>query len=651
MSPAIADARVLPREANSPIITIDDPGLRVCLSANLALLPGTPLRAADLGNVRSLLCDRADTIRDLSELEHAPNLVNLQVYWQNLGAVTLPANLTALESVDLYGNKMTSLVIPPTLTSLRRIEATGNQLSSLTIPETLVSLAYVDLTWNELTSFSPPETLTSLTTLFLDQNRITSLTLPDTLTRLQSVHATSNLLPNLVVPESLTELRSLELGSNRLTDFTVPSTATKLWRLGLAENRLSSLMVPAELVDLEILKLHENQLSNLSLPGSLVKLQYLNIATNQLTTVHVPDTLTALYYVELIENQLADLSGLAWASPGIVRAERQRLVLPAAEVGVPYRINVLDEAGKPVVVTAPTHVTASGSLLNYSQPGTYEVPFSGSRAGHYDGIIVQKALQTTPAPASGVFGDHTGDGIGDLFAVDGAGQLIFHRGSAKAPASEVGVVGTGWGSMTYLAQIDDLTGDRRSDLLARRGTDHSLWLYRSVGGGSVAAWKQMGSNWGGMDQIVPAGNLAGGSTQYVVARRASDGALFRYTVTANGLTDIKHIGKNWNGMTQILSVGDVSLDGRSDILAIRSDGMLWSYLGTSNGGIGPATRVGRGWEGFTRAFSAGDLSGDGVRDLVGQRKDGVVFIYENKHGYWGVPTAIMTAPADYQLMA
>ena len=205
--------------------------------------------------------------------------------------------------------------------------------------------------------------------------------------------------------------------------------------------------------------------------------------------------------------------------------------------------------------------------------------------------------------------------------------------------------------MTYLAQIDDITGDKRSDLLARRGTDQSLWVYRALGGGSVSGWKQMGRNWGGMDQIVPAGNLAGGTTQYVVARRAYDGALFRYTLTPNGLTDIKHIGQNWQGMRQILSVGDFNGDGRSDVLAIRHDGTLWSYLGTATGTIGSGKQVGQGWNGFTSAFTAGDLSGDKIRDLVGQRADGSVFTYANKRGSWGTARNILNGTQTHMRMA
>lgn len=252
---------------------------------------------------------------------------------------------------------------------------------------------------------------------------------------------------------------------------------------------------------------------------------------------------------------------------------------------------------------------------------------------------------------SGAMGDHTGDGVADLFGVNSAGELLLYRGSTTASAQLVGRVGTGWGTMTHISQIPDISGDRQSDLLARRGGDHSLWIYRGDGKGGLAAWRQAGQNWGGMDQIVPVRNLAGGTTQYVVARRASDGSLFRYTLTPTGLTNIKHIGTSWNGMRQIIGIGDTTGDGRADVLAIRGDGTLWSYAGTASGGIGGARQVGRGWNDFVRAFSPGDLSGDGRADLVGQRADGYVFAYANNAGSWSSPRQVMTGARGLRLMA
>ena len=254
-------------------------------------------------------------------------------------------------------------------------------------------------------------------------------------------------------------------------------------------------------------------------------------------------------------------------------------------------------------------------------------------------------------PITRVLGDHTGDRIADVYAVDGRGRLQFYAGSTTGQLRYMGQVGTGWAGMDYITQVADVDGDGRSDLLARRTSDNSLWLYRGTGNGYLKTWKQVGTHWGSMDMIVPVGSLTGGSTQYVVARRATDGALFRYVMTRDGLSQVAHVGNNWNGMDQLLSVGDFTGDGRSDLLAIRGDGTLWMYAGAAGANIASGKQVGRGWQGFVLAFSPGDLSADGRGDLVGKRGDGQVFTYQNNSGSWGTARQIMRGALAFTLMA
>ena len=425
--------------------------------------------------------------------------------------------------------------------------------------------------------------------------------------------------------------------------------------ISLQGNKLTgTLNVPAQLTKLQTLHVANDQLTALTLTSGLSQLDDVFATNNQLSTVTVAPNLSGLTHLNFANNRLANLGGLAFLpATTYVSAPTQTVTLPTAYRGVPYPVTMRDHRNQPVVITPQAGTTyTSGSLL-YSATGTGTHSFESQAAslawGQHSGTITQ---QVGASPATGALGDQSGDGVGDLFAVDATGQLRLYQGSTTASVVPAGVRGGGWNAMTYLSQIHDIDGDNRSDLLARRGSDQSLWVYRGLGGGHLTVWKQMGQNWGGMDQIVPVSNLGGGSAQYVVARRASDGALFRYTLTSNGLTNIKHVGQNWNGMKQILSVGDFTGDGRSDVLAIRcSDGTLWAYSGTSTAGIGSGRQVGHGWGTFIRAFSAGDLSGDARHDLVGQRNDGVVFTYPNQVGSWGPARQILTGTQTFLLMA
>ncbi|CAI9405849.1 FG-GAP repeat domain-containing protein [Aestuariimicrobium sp. T2.26MG-19.2B] len=244
--------------------------------------------------------------------------------------------------------------------------------------------------------------------------------------------------------------------------------------------------------------------------------------------------------------------------------------------------------------------------------------------------------------ATGRFGEHTGDSFADIYAADSDGFLSLFRTTS-----------TGLSRLaTYLVQIGDWSGDRRSDTLVRRA-DNSLWIYRSSASGGLYPWRKVGQNWGGMDKIVFAGKLSGSSTQYVVARQKSTGLLYRYQMSNTGLSSGVKIGSGWSGMRFFFSVGDFNGDGRGDIIGVRSsDGTMWFYAGRTNGTLAGGVQVGRGWGGFAHAFSPGDMSGDGRFDLVGVNSSGVLYGYKNNgRGGWSAATQLGTGFKGYTLLA
>lgn len=485
----------------------------------------------------------------------------------------------------------------------------------------------------------------------VDAATITNLSGIEHLVNLTSLMLPNNALSSVSLPSALSKLEFVDLTSNRLTSFNLPSTARDMYLVVVDDNQLNSLTVPQTLTSLRLFSAADNRLTSLSLPDSATHLEFLDLTGNQLTSIALPQTISSLSELYLDGNRFSSLESLPYVGHlDVFSATGQTVTLPDTRVGAGFPVDLTDRMYlPPATITGQQGVTVSDRQLLYTAAGTYRLAFS-TPDGVFSGTVVQRAVALPlvwDQSPSGKFGDHSGDGIGDLFAINEAGTLLFFTGSTTGSAVFHHEGNNTWGGVTYLTQIPDMTGDVESDLLARRGSDQSLVVYANGGYGSA---RVIGKNWGGMDQIVPVGNLAGGSTQYIVARRASDGALFRYTLTRNGLTGIKHIGQNWNGMKQLLSVGDFNRDGLSDLLAIRQDGTLWAYYGTATG-IGHARQVGRGWNNFVQAFSPGDLSGDGVRDLVGQRADGVVFTYANRGGSWGSARQIMTGTMTYRLMA
>ena len=233
------------------------------------------------------------------------------------------------------------------------------------------------------------------------------------------------------------------------------------------------------------------------------------------------------------------------------------------------------------------------------------------------------------APAAGA--DWSGDGKGDVLAVNANGGLIMYRGNGAGRfVSPYPRIGSGWGSFTALLATD-WSGDGRPDLLARK-SDGGLLMYRgnARGGFTTGTGETIGSGWGGFTALLAPGDFSGDGKKDILARQ-SDGSLLLYR--GNGDSGFigggVKIGSGWGGFTALLAPGDWNGDRKADVLARTSDGKLLLYRGNGAGGwvTGRAEQIGSGWQGFTALTSGGDFSGDGNADILARKSDGSLLLY------------------------
>ncbi|MFF8593011.1 FG-GAP-like repeat-containing protein [Streptomyces sp. NPDC015220] len=169
---------------------------------------------------------------------------------------------------------------------------------------------------------------------------------------------------------------------------------------------------------------------------------------------------------------------------------------------------------------------------------------SGDVQGNGRPTWVVPAATSSPGP------DLTGDGRPDLVARDNSGILWLYKGTGTAttPYATRTKIGGGWNTYNSLTSTGDLTGDGRSDLIAR---DNSgvLWLYKGTG-----------------------------------------------TATTPYATRTK-IGGGWNTYNALSGSGDLTGDGQPDLIARDNSGILWLYKGTGTATTPYATRtkIGGGW--------------------------------------------------------
>ncbi|MGJ6979858.1 FG-GAP-like repeat-containing protein [Aestuariimicrobium soli] len=433
--------------------------------------------------------------------------------------------------------------------------------------------------------------------------------------------------------------------------------ATNIEELDLAFGALSgALTLPQQWTRLRTLDLWSNALTSVTVPSTLTSLRMIDVSDNELTSFSLPTNLAQIEEIYLDNNSIGSLHQLSWLPREVlVSAYNQTVTLPAWTTGKAYPLVSRKRDGSNTTLTLPAGVTRTSSGLVYAKAGTFSLSFQGDDTNSFNTVFSGRFVQTVTAapttPTRRALGDHTGDGIADVYGADSAGNLLLYRGSTSGSFSLVGQRGTGWQTISYLTQVADMNGDGWSDLLARKRADNTLWVYTAGANGTITGSRQIGNGWGIMDQIIPAGNLAGGSTQYLLARETSTGYLYRYTFSNGALSNKTKIGYGWNTIRQFLSVGDFTGDGRSDVLGIDMAGQLWVYAGTTSGTLGTRRQVGYGWGTFTQAFSPGDVTGDGRPDLIGRSSAGVVYVYANRMGSWGTKRQVMYGTQSFLLLA
>ena len=278
------------------------------------------------------------------------------------------------------------------------------------------------------------------------------------------------------------------------------------------------------------------------------------------------------------------------------------------------------EAGQ--VVLVPTKPLPAGSHVK----ATIRVNAFNPDNTSSDTLNSTSEFSTAMGTIKGL-GDQTGDGIADVLAVAGNGDLLLYKGSLGGRLRNGWAVGRGWDSFRWMGRVPDVTGDGREDLVGVRSDGH-MYLYTGVGMGSFQNGRKVGQNWQGLRNLTVMGDMTGDGTPEVVGISANND-LLRYTLTSRGFTGQQKIGQNWGAIAHMTSVGSLNGDNRPDLVAVTRAGLLYRYDMGGAGNVVKTTQIGRGWTGWTAFYSPGDFNRDGLRDLIGRRGDGKLFLYQN----------------------
>ncbi|MFD4370738.1 FG-GAP repeat domain-containing protein [Streptomyces sp. NPDC058486] len=204
-------------------------------------------------------------------------------------------------------------------------------------------------------------------------------------------------------------------------------------------------------------------------------------------------------------------------------------------------------------------------------------------------------------------GGWAGADITLAYALDGntIPDLLFVYRGHLINTSNKRDIGGGWQVYNQLVGPGDLSGDGKSDLLAR---DKSgvLYLYQGNGAGTGFASRiRVGDGWSAYNQILGAGDYTGDGRADVLARDRS-GNLFLYRGTGSARAPFAgrlNLGGGWGSYTKLVAPGDISGDGRADLLAVNAAGDLYRYVGTgTNSALSSRVKIGSGYQTYGNLY-------------------------------------------------
>ncbi len=231
-------------------------------------------------------------------------------------------------------------------------------------------------------------------------------------------------------------------------------------------------------------------------------------------------------------------------------------------------------------------------------------------------------------PTTGFGNDMNGDWRNDIITRSPDGRLWRLPGNERGQFLAREQIGRSWGVMNLIETVGDVSGDGKSDFIAREARTGALYLYvgYGYGGGSRS---QIGRHWNSMAAIAGVGDFNGDGRVDLVAVQRNTGELWLYKGNSFGGLSRQRIGTGWGVMDLLVSAGDFNSDGNPDLIARDGRyGSLWLYPGDGRGSLGLRSRIGRGWEVMDMITGPGDVTGDRIPDLVARtRGTGQLWVY------------------------
>ena len=259
-TPVVNQEERIPGEA----VYIPDANLRAAIAESLGKNANAPITVEDMEGLRHFpTMDRE--IRDLTGLQFATNLTNIDLRSNVISDLSPLAGLTNLELLWFADNDVSDLSPLQGLINLKLLHFSSNPISDLSPLTSLTKLE--DLAFHELDLISDISLLTNFTKLRVIRiwnSPISDLSPLAKLTQLELVDICGSKVSDISPLAELRGLTELYLSSNDISDVSPLAGLANLTRLDLSDNNISDISPLAKLNNLEWLRLDRNEISDFS---------------------------------------------------------------------------------------------------------------------------------------------------------------------------------------------------------------------------------------------------------------------------------------------------------------------------------------------------------------------------------------------------
>ena len=208
---------VLPLTASAQVVDVPDSNLRTVIEKALRLAPGDPITQAKMMTLNRLDARNAN-ISNLTGLEVAINLTNLNLASNMVSDISRVATLTNLTDLNLANNMVSDLSPVAGLTNLTNLNLAKNAISDISAVSGLTNLTALAIDINTVSDISPVSGLTNLTALDFQNNTISEISPVTNLTKLVFLVLQNNKISDISPVAGLTNLTLLFIGNNTISD-------------------------------------------------------------------------------------------------------------------------------------------------------------------------------------------------------------------------------------------------------------------------------------------------------------------------------------------------------------------------------------------------------------------------------------------------